>query len=71
MSLIKLYVRTNNQKYPIIIGNNILKDTQKFFKSTNINFNRCLIVVDKNVPKTILKKIFESFAQKKNKYLLF
>ena len=65
MSLKKLLIKTNNQKYSIIIGSNILKDTKKFFKSTNINFNQCLIVIDKKVPKKLLKEIFKSFAQKK------
>ena len=34
MSLIKLKVRTNSQKYSIIIGNNILKKINKFFKDS-------------------------------------
>ena len=30
MSLIKLQVKTGNQKYPIFIGNNILNKLKKF-----------------------------------------
>ena len=43
MSLIKLNVKTGNQKYPIFIGNNILNNLSKFLKENLINFNQCLI----------------------------
>ena len=49
MSLIKLKVSTNSQKYSIIIGNNILKKINKFLKENSINFNQCLLVIDKSV----------------------
>ena len=38
MSLIKLEVRTNNQKYPILIGNSILNKLHIFLKE-NYSFN--------------------------------
>ena len=47
MSSIKLQVKTGNQKYPIIIGNNILNKLQKLLKENLINFNQCLVVVIK------------------------
>ena len=49
MSLIKIQVKTGNQKYPIFIGNNILKKFNKILKESLIDFNQCLVVVDKNV----------------------
>jgi 3-dehydroquinate synthase len=57
MKLIKLQVNTANQKYPVFIGNNILNKLNKFLRSSSINFNQCLIVVDKNVPKKLIKKV--------------
>tara|TARA_B110000971_G_scaffold39183_1_gene38096 strand:+ start:1973 stop:3079 length:1107 start_codon:yes stop_codon:yes gene_type:complete len=63
MSLIKLQVNTPNQKYPIYIGINILNKLNKFLKSSSINFNRCLIVVDKNVPKKLIKKTLSSLPK--------
>ena len=63
MSLIKLQVNTSNQKYPIYIGINILNKLNKFLKSSSINFNSCLIVVDKNVPKKLIKKILDSLPK--------
>ena len=65
MSLVKLQINTGNQKYPIIIGKNILKNLQKFFNENFINFKQCLIVADKNVPKKLINKILNSLPKKK------
>jgi len=65
MSLIKLQVKTQNQKYPIFIGNNILYKLMSFLKENFINFNQCLVVVDKNVPKKLISKILKSLPKKK------
>ena len=65
MNLIKLSVKTGNQKYPIFIGNNILNKINKLLKENLINFNQCLIVVDKNVPKKLLNKVLNSLPKKK------
>ena len=65
MSLIKLHVKTGNRKYPIYIGNNILKKLNKILKENLINFNQCLIVADKNVPKKLINKALNSLSKKK------
>jgi len=65
MSLIKLRIKTNNQKYLIVIGNNVLNKIQKFLKESSINFNQCLIVADSNVPNKLIKKVLDSFPKKK------
>ena len=65
MNLIKLHVKTGNQKYPIYIGNNILNKLNKILKSNLINFNQCLVIVDKNVPKKLIDKILSSLPKKK------
>jgi 3-dehydroquinate synthase/shikimate kinase/3-dehydroquinate synthase len=64
MRLIKLRVNANNQKYSIIIGNNILSKINKFLKDSSINFNQCLFVVDRNVPKNLIKNILKSLPKK-------
>ena len=64
MSLIKLKIKTNSQKYAIIIGNNILNKIQNFLKENAINFNQCLIVIDRNVPKNLINKILSSLSTK-------
>jgi 3-dehydroquinate synthase len=65
MSLTKLYVKTGNQKYPIFIGNNILNKIKIILKENFINFDQCLIVADKNVPKKLITKVLNSLPKKK------
>jgi len=57
MNLIKLHIKTNNQKYPIVIGSGVVNKILKLLKENSINFNQCLLVVDNKVPKNMLKKI--------------
>ena len=70
MKLIKLQVKTGNQIYPILIGNNILSKLKTILKENFINFNQCLIIADKNVPKKLINKILNSLP-KKNVSLLY
>ena len=65
MNLTKLLVKTDTQKYPIFIGNNILNKLNVFLKDNSINFNQCLIIIDSNVPKKLIKSILNSLSQKK------
>ena len=65
MNLIKLQIRTGSQKYPIYIGNNILNNLGSILKKNLINFNKCLLIVDKNVPKKLIDKVFNSLPKKK------
>ena len=65
MNLIKLNIKTENQKYPIFIGNNIIGNLSKFLRENLISFNQCLIVADKNVPKELIKKVLNSLLKKK------
>ena len=64
MSLIKLKVKTDSQKYPIIIGNNILNKIHGLLKANFINFNQCLIIADNNVPKKLINKILNCLPKK-------
>ena len=70
MSVIKLQIKTGNQKYPIYIGNNILDKLNKFLKENLINFNQCLVIVDKNVPKKLVSKVLNTLHKKK-KFLYY
>ena len=70
MKITKLIVNTQSEKYPIIIGHNIIRNTSKILESNSIYFNQCLLVIDKNVPKKLLSKITISLRKKKiYKYL--
>ena len=65
MKLTKLYVKTENHRYPILIGNNILNKLQKILKENLIYFNQCLVIIDKNVPKKLAEKVLNSLPKKK------
>tara|TARA_B100000795_G_scaffold921_1_gene610 strand:+ start:325 stop:1431 length:1107 start_codon:yes stop_codon:yes gene_type:complete len=65
MSLIKLKVKTGNQNYPIFIGSNIINKLQRILKENLINFNQCLIIIDSNVPRKLVNKVFNSLIKKK------
>ena len=65
MRLIKLQIKTGIQKYPIYIGSNILNKLQKLLKENSINFDQCLVVTDKNVPKKLIKKTLILLPKKK------
>ena len=65
MHLVKLKIKTENYKYPIYIGNNILFKLNDILKKNLIDFNQCLIIVDKNVPKKLIDKVLRSLSKKK------
>jgi 3-dehydroquinate synthase len=65
MSSTKIQVKTKSHQYSIIIGNNILGKLQVFLKKNFINFNQCLIIADKNVPRSLIKKIKNHLPKKK------
>ena len=51
MKIRKLIINTKSEKYPIIIGSNLIQNLSKILIKNSINFKKCLIVIDKNVPK--------------------
>ena len=63
MKLIKLIVKTNSEKYPIIIGRNLISNLSQIFKKNSINFKKCFLVLDKNVPNRYVKKISKSLKR--------
>ena len=57
MKTIKLMIKTKTQNYPILIGHNLISKISKIIKDNSIKFEKCLFVVDKNVPKKLVNKI--------------
>ena len=66
MKPIKLIVKTKSDSYPIFIGSNIIKDLSLHLRKNSINFNKCLLVIDKNVPKKNDFKNNKIFKKKRN-----
>jgi len=65
MNTIKLNVKTKSNKYPIIIGSNLINKTSQLINENSLNFTKCLIVIDSNVPKKFINKIKNSLKKKK------
>ena len=65
MKAIKLIVNTSSQKYPILIGSNIIFKLSSIFKANSIKFNKCLLIVDKNVPKKMISVLKKNLKNKK------
>ena len=61
----KLIIKTIDQKYPIFIGSNLVSKLPKILNNNSIKFEKCLLVIDRNVPYTMIKKIRNSIKNKK------
>jgi 3-dehydroquinate synthase/shikimate kinase/3-dehydroquinate synthase len=71
MKPIKLIIKTKSETYPILIGSNIIKNLDKYLKLNHINFNQCLLVIDKNIPNKMISKVTKSLKTKKITKFLF
>ena len=71
MSTIKLQINTKDHKYPIFIGSGLLNKLSKLLKNCSIKFNKCLLVVDNKVPKTLVNKILKSLPKKQTIIYIF
>ena len=61
----RLIVKTNQEKYPIFIGSGLITILKKIINHEKINFIKCLIVFDKNVPKKKIDVIRKNLKSKK------
>ena len=64
MKPIKLNIKTKNENYQILIGKNIVSKASKIFTNNSIEFKKCMLVIDKKVPKIIILKILKSLKGK-------
>ena len=76
MKPIKLKINTSTESYPIIIGSKLLTQFSNLINYNLIKFEKCLLVIDKNIPKKKVtqikkalknKKIFTQFIEAKEK----
>ena len=61
----KLIVNTKTEKYPIIIGSNLISNLSNLIKKNSILFQKCLLVVDQRIPKQMVAQIKKSLKNKK------
>ena len=71
MMPIKLNIKTKSQNYPIIIGKNIIKNLASYLNENSIDFNQCLLIIDKKVPTKMISMITQSLKEKKLSKFLF
>ena len=65
MKKTKLNVKTKNGKYSIIIGSNLSDKLSKIFKENLLFFNKCFLLIDKNIEKKTVKKLINSINKEK------
>ncbi len=61
----KLIIKTSSQTYPIIIGSNLISSLSKLIKVHSIKFEKCLLIIDKKIPKKLISKIKKNLKNKK------
>jgi len=65
MRPIKLIIKTNSERYPIIIGHNLIYDLPIFLKNHLLPSNKFLLIIDKKVPKRFISIIEKSLKKVK------
>ena len=61
----KIIVKTNDFNYRVIIGSNLISNIGKIIKQNSIKFEKCLLIIDKNIPKNNIRLIKRSLRNKK------
>ena len=64
MRPIKLIIKTKSETYPIMIGTKLIQKFSKILSKNSINFKKCLLVIDKNVPNQMIIKLIKSLKKK-------
>ncbi len=67
MKPIKLNIKTRSENYPIIIGSNIMRNLNQYLNKNSINFDQCLLIIDKKVDNKMVLKVIRSLKKKENK----
>ena len=65
MKPIKLIIKTKSESYPIIIGSDLIFKLSKILKNNSVHYKKCLLIIDKNIPKKIVSQITKSLSKKK------
>ena len=68
MKPIKLMIKTNSEKYPIFIGKNLISKISSLLVNNSIKSKKCLLLVDRNVPRNFISEIKKVYEIKKYFY---
>ena len=66
-----IIINTKTKKYSIIIGSNLINNISKVLYKQNFHFKKCLIVVDKNIPKKIKSILIKKLKSKIKKIIIY
>ena len=55
MKIKKIKIFTKSKKYPIVIGNNIIKNLKNYLSINKVNSKKISLIIDQNVPKKNIK----------------
>ncbi len=64
MKKIKININQKNQNYKLVIGSNIVSKFSNYIKDCNLKISKFFFVIDKNVPKKIVKNLIGSLRKK-------
>ena len=71
MKINNIKIKTNAKSYDVVIGSNIINKTGKILNQKKINFDKCLVIMDKNIPSKFKKLLQRSLKNKKNIFFQF
>ena len=60
----KIIIKTNENKYPILIGKNLSFKLGSILSKNSITPSKILFIIDNKVPKKIISKITKSIKKK-------
>ena len=63
MQPIKLIIRTKTEKYPVLIGRNLVENLSNLFNQNSINCKKYLLIIDKKIPNKIISKVTKSLEK--------
>ena len=63
MKPIKLIIKTKSEKYPVLIGRNLVENLLSLFNQNSINSKKYLLVIDKKIPNKIISKVTKSLKK--------
>ena len=64
MKINEIKIKTNSKNYSIIIGRNLIGKIDKILTKSKIDFEKCLIVADKNIPNRFKKVLYKKLRKK-------
>ena len=63
MKPIKLIIRTKTEKYPVLIGRNLVENLSNLFSQNSINSKKYLLIIDRKIPIKIISKVTKSLKK--------